>query len=64
MDKVNISLIGVGRMGQFHLNVINQINSINLKGIYDADENHLNEVSNKYNINKYNNDVIINLSLL
>lgn len=54
MDKVNISLIGVGRMGQFHLNVINQINSINLTGIYDADENHLNEVSNKYNINKFN----------
>ena len=54
MDKVNVSLIGVGRMGQFHLNVISQINSINLKGIYDADENHLNEVSNKYNINKFN----------
>ncbi|MBW5396676.1 Gfo/Idh/MocA family protein [Brachyspira pilosicoli] len=54
MDKVNVSLIGVGRMGQFHLNVISQINSINLTGIYDADENHLNEVSNKYNINKFN----------
>ncbi|WP_297285236.1 Gfo/Idh/MocA family oxidoreductase [uncultured Brachyspira sp.] len=53
MDKVNISLIGVGRMGQFHLNVINQIESINLTGIYDADENHLNEVSNKYNIDKF-----------
>ncbi|WP_295296442.1 Gfo/Idh/MocA family oxidoreductase [uncultured Brachyspira sp.] len=53
MDKVNISLIGVGRMGQFHLNVISQINSINLTGIYDADENHLNEVSNKYNIDKF-----------
>lgn len=54
MDKVNVSLIGVGRMGQFHLNVISQINSINLTGIYDADENHLNEVSNKYSINKFN----------
>lgn len=53
MDKVNVSLIGVGRMGQFHLNVISQINSINLTGIYDADENHLNEVSSKYNINKF-----------
>ena len=53
MDKVNISLIGVGRMGQFHLNVINQIDSINLTGIYDADENHLNEVANKYNIDKF-----------
>ena len=52
MDKVNISLIGVGRMGQFHLNVINQINQINLAGIYDADENHLNELSQKYNIKK------------
>ena len=54
MDKVNISLIGVGRMGQFHLNVINQINQINLAGIYDANEDHLNELSQKYNINKFN----------
>lgn len=53
MEKVNISLIGIGRMGQFHLNVINQINSINLSGIYDSDEKHLNEISNKYNINKF-----------
>ncbi|MCZ9962343.1 Gfo/Idh/MocA family oxidoreductase [Brachyspira hyodysenteriae] len=54
MDKVNISLIGVGRMGQFHLNVVSQINHINLSGIYDADENHLNEISQKYNIRKFN----------
>lgn len=54
MDKVNISLIGVGRMGQFHLNVVSQINHINLAGIYDADENHLNEISQKYNIKKFN----------
>ena len=53
MEKVNISLIGIGRMGQFHLNVINQINSINLSGIYDADEKHLNEISNKYNLNSF-----------
>ncbi|KLI26283.1 Gfo/Idh/MocA family protein [Brachyspira hyodysenteriae] len=54
MDKVNISLIGVGRMGQFHLNVVSQINHINLSGIYDTDENHLNEISQEYNIRKFN----------
>lgn len=53
MEKVNISLIGVGRMGQFHLNVINQINSINLTGIYDTDKKHLNEISSKYNLNSF-----------
>lgn len=53
MEKVNISLIGVGRMGQFHLNVINQINSINLAGIYDTDKKHLNEISSKYNLNSF-----------
>ena len=53
MDKVSVSLIGVGRMGQFHLNVISQINQIELSGIYDADENHLNEISQKYNIRKF-----------
>ena len=54
MDKVNISIIGVGRMGQFHLNVVSQINQINLSGIYDTDENHLNEISQKHNIRKFN----------
>lgn len=53
MEKVNISLIGVGRMGQFHLNVINQINGVNLAGIYDSDEKHLNEISSKYNLNSF-----------
>ena len=53
MEKVNISLIGIGRMGQFHLNVINQINSINLSGIYDSNEKHLNEISSKYNLNSF-----------
>lgn len=53
MEKVNISLIGVGRMGQFHLNVINQINSINLTGIYDTDKKHLNEISSIYNLNSF-----------
>lgn len=54
MNKVNISLIGIGRMGQFHLNVINQINNINLSGIYDINENHLDEITKKYNIKKFN----------
>lgn len=53
MGKVDISLIGLGRMGQFHLNVINQIENINLKGIYDLNENHLKEISSKNNINAF-----------
>ena len=49
MSKVNIGVIGTGKMGQFHLNVISQIDSINLTGIYDIDENRSLEVSKKYN---------------
>ena len=54
MNKFNVIIIGIGRMGQFHLNVIKQINSINLSGIYDSNESHLNEICLKYNIYKFN----------
>lgn len=53
MEKVNISVIGTGRMGQFHLNVINQINKINLLGVYDINEEQANEVSHKFNTSKF-----------
>ncbi len=53
MSKVNIGVIGTGKMGQFHLNVISQIENINLTGIYDIDENRALEVSKKYNTNVF-----------
>ncbi len=53
MSKVNIGVIGTGKMGQFHLNVISQIENINLTGIYDTDENRALEVSKKYNTNVF-----------
>lgn len=53
MSKVNIGVIGTGKMGQFHLNVISQIENINLTGIYDTDENRVLEVSKKYDTNVF-----------
>lgn len=54
MDKVNIAVIGTGKMGQFHLNVINQINTINLTGIYDTNSEQAKNVSEKYNTKSFN----------
>lgn len=63
MGKVNVSVIGTGRMGQFHLNVINQINNVCLTGIYDIDNEQADDITKKYNIKKFKSfDEAISLS--
>ncbi|HNN81907.1 MAG TPA: Gfo/Idh/MocA family oxidoreductase, partial [Leptospiraceae bacterium] len=36
-DKLKIGIIGVGHMGQYHVNVAKQVQDSTLTGIYDAD---------------------------
>ncbi len=53
MDKVKVAVVGLGKMGRFHINVINQIDEFILVGVYDKDENSLNEISAYYNIKAF-----------
>ena len=41
-EKIKLGIIGVGHMGQYHVNVARQLSEAKLIGIYDADKNDYN----------------------
>ena len=49
MDIINISLVGAGRAGQFHINSLNKTRLFNLKYIVDKDLSKAIKLSNNYN---------------
>lgn len=46
--KVRIAVAGIGKMGQYHVNVISQISNAVLTGIYDIDVEKCKEVAAKF----------------
>ena len=49
-DKLKIGIIGVGHMGQYHVNVAKQVQDSTLAGIYDADPERAKVISEKYGV--------------
>ena len=47
-DKINLGIIGVGHMGQYHVNVARQLSDAKLVGIYDAEPARAKVISEKY----------------
>lgn len=50
MKKPKIGIIGVGRMGQYHLNILTNQPNIQLIGISDKDVNRLDDLGYKYEV--------------
>ncbi len=48
--KINLGVIGVGYLGKYHVKHLSQFECVNLVGIYDINENLMNEVSNQYQV--------------
>lgn len=49
--KVRLGIIGVGKMGTYHANVLSTLNQVvEFAGIYDIDRERASYVSNKYNV--------------
>lgn len=46
---LNFSLMGAGRIGKMHANIINSHHDCNLKYVYDVDSNFSEELAKKYN---------------
>ncbi|MBN2323878.1 MAG: Gfo/Idh/MocA family oxidoreductase [Spirochaetes bacterium] len=48
-DRIKIGIIGVGRMGNYHANVLTTLNNdVEFVGVYDIDSARSMEVANKY----------------
>ena len=47
-EKINLGIIGVGHMGQYHVNVARQLSEAKLIGLYDADPDRGKVIAEKY----------------
>lgn len=55
MKKIKVGILGVGRMGQYHLNILNNLPEVQLVGISDINKELLGELSYKFDVNVYEN---------
>ncbi len=53
MKPLKIGIIGVGHMGQYHLNIASSIPEIEIIGIADIDEEKLNSLSLKFGVDTF-----------
>lgn len=53
MKKVRVAVVGVGRMGQYHVGVYSEIPDVRLIGIADINEMRGKEIAEKYNTKSY-----------
>ncbi len=52
-EKIKLGIIGVGHMGQYHVNVARQLSEAKLIGIYDADPDRAKVIADKYETKFY-----------
>ena len=55
MKKIKVGILGIGRMGQYHLNILRNLSEIQLVGIYDIDKEKMDDLSYRFNVDKYDN---------
>lgn len=54
MDKkIKLGIIGVGHMGQYHVNVAKQIQDIEVVGVFDNDQERTKFIANKFSTNGF-----------
>ncbi|MCS7205182.1 MAG: Gfo/Idh/MocA family oxidoreductase [Leptospiraceae bacterium] len=54
-NKIKLGIVGVGHMGQYHVNVAISIPKIEVVGVYDVDKARLKEISEKFYVKPYDN---------
>ena len=52
-NSMQIGVIGVGHLGNFHLKKLSEIPGISISGFYDIDQKHAEEMSRIHNISSF-----------
>lgn len=50
MRKINVAVVGIGRLGEIHARIYKELNNVNLAAVCDIDKEKLNRVSNNLNV--------------
>ena len=51
--KIRVAVIGVGHMGQYHVNIYSELNDVELVGVCDLSGERAKEIASKYNTVAY-----------
>jgi len=52
-EKFKMGVVGTGRMGQYHVNVLKMLSTHEISGIYDSDAEKAAEVANRFGVKAY-----------
>ena len=50
MDRIKIGVLGVGKMGEYHVGILSENRDVELKGISDASEERGRVISERYGV--------------
>jgi predicted dehydrogenase len=52
-NKINIGIIGVGYLGNYHVQQLKGISNANVIGVYDTDNDRAKAIANQYSVNTF-----------
>ena len=52
-SKINIGVVGVGRLGSFHIEQYQLLSNVNIVGFYDKDQKKSKKIEEKYKIQSF-----------
>jgi len=55
MKRLRVGILGIGRMGQYHLNILRNLAEVQVVGIYDIDQEKLDDLSYRFDVARYDN---------
>ena len=55
LEKINIGVVGVGHLGQYHVKHLSKISGANLIGVFDSNNKRSNSISKQYNTRIFDN---------
>lgn len=54
-DKLKVGVIGVGHLGEYHVQKYKAISNVDLVGVVDADHDRADEIAGRYDVRAYGN---------
>lgn len=52
-ERIRAAVVGVGHMGQYHVNIYSELNDVDLVGVCDSSEERAGEIASRYNTAAY-----------
>ena len=55
MSEFKVGVVGVGKMGEYHVGVLSEMREVDLVGVVDSDQERAKKISEQYKTRSYNN---------